>query len=60
VEKFQVSLKSGQNGGYFTRRPIHIFDNTAQFFLEKVKVKVKVNVKQSRYRPGVAQKFPGS
>jgi len=26
----------------------------------KVKVKVKVKVNQSRYRPGVAQRVPGS
>jgi hypothetical protein len=27
VEKIQVSLKSDKNNGYFTRRPVYIYDN---------------------------------
>jgi hypothetical protein len=35
VEKFQYSLKSDKNDGYFTWRPIYIFlSYLAQFFLE--------------------------
>jgi len=27
VQKIQVSLKSDKNNGYFTRRPIYIYDH---------------------------------
>jgi hypothetical protein len=27
VEKIKVSLKSDKNDGYFTRRPVYIYDN---------------------------------
>jgi hypothetical protein len=27
VEKIQVSLESDKNKGYFTRRPVYIYDN---------------------------------
>jgi len=27
VEKIQVSLKSDRNNGYFTSRPMYIYDN---------------------------------
>ena len=46
VEKSQISLKSDKNSGYFTPEPMYIYDSK------------KVN--QSRYRPGVAQRVPGS
>ena len=29
VEEVQVSLKSDQNNGYFTWRPIHIYENAS-------------------------------
>jgi len=47
VEKIHVSLKSDKNNGYFTWRPIYIFD---QFFLEwemfptKVTEKIKTHI----------------
>jgi hypothetical protein len=45
--KIQVWLQSDKNNGYFTWKPMHISDN-------------KKNVQQSRYRPVVAQRVPGS
>jgi hypothetical protein len=42
----QVSLKSDKNNRYFPSRPLYIGGCK--------------NVKQSRYRPGVAQRVPGS
>jgi hypothetical protein len=32
--KFQVSLKSDKNNGYFTWRPVHIDDYLAEFLLK--------------------------
>jgi len=32
VEKIQVSLKSDKNNGYFTWRPIYIFDHISLSF----------------------------
>jgi len=38
VEKIQVSLKSDKNKGYFTWRPIYIFDHIllSSFFERKI------------------------
>jgi hypothetical protein len=36
------------------------FVSCLTFYVKRVKVKVKVKGKQSRYRPGVAQRVPGS
>jgi hypothetical protein len=34
-EKIQFSLKSGKNNGYVTWRPMYMYDNVAQLFLER-------------------------
>jgi len=46
VEKIQFALKSGKNSGYFTWRPIHIFD---QFFSELEMFRKKVVEKIETY-----------
>jgi hypothetical protein len=48
-----LALKGVGNYGIYGKELIYAFQ-------KKCKLKVKVKVKQSRYRPGVAQKFPGS